>query len=109
YRAAATPIWDMEIHAAWILTPAVALRSRRDRALTLRQVTWQVHPILQDSADFDDPAFDGAMKEKVAPAPAVPGDMERAEARHHVVARSWIQAHRGHFARSPMASTRVSR
>jgi hypothetical protein len=40
-------------------------------------MTLQVHLIVQDAADFDDPPFfDRAMEEQVTPAPAMPGDME---------------------------------
>jgi hypothetical protein len=43
---------------------------------------------VQDSADFDHPIFGGAVEEEVTSAPTVPCNMERAEARHDLVARS---------------------
>jgi hypothetical protein len=43
---------------------------------------------VQDSADFNDSTFDDAIQEKVAPAPTVSGNVERAEAGHDVVSRS---------------------
>jgi hypothetical protein len=52
-----------------------------------RQVTLQVHPVVQDSTDFDHPLVDDAIQQEVPSAPSVPGDMERAEARHDLVAR----------------------
>jgi len=39
------------------------------------QVTLQVHLIVQDSADFNDPTFDGAVEEEVTSAPAMPCNM----------------------------------
>jgi hypothetical protein len=53
-----------------------------------RQVTPKVHLIVQDSADFDDPTFDGAVYEEVTSSPAVAHNMKRADARHNFVSRS---------------------
>jgi hypothetical protein len=52
-----------------------------------RYVALQAHLVVQDAADLDDPPFDDPIHEEVAPASPVPGDMERAEARHDLVAR----------------------
>jgi hypothetical protein len=51
-------------------------------------VTLQVHLIMQDSTDLDDPVMDDPIEEDVTASPAVPGDMECAEPRHDLVAGS---------------------
>ena len=51
-------------------------------------MTLQVHLIVQNSADFNDPTFSGAIEENVTAASAVSCDVERAEAWHDLVAIS---------------------
>jgi hypothetical protein len=51
-------------------------------------VTLQVHLIVEYPADFNDPAFHGAIEEKMATAPTVPSYMERAQARRDVISCS---------------------
>jgi hypothetical protein len=50
-------------------------------------VTPQIHLVVQDTTDFDDPAFDSPIQEEVTSRPTMPGNMECAEARHDLVAR----------------------
>jgi len=61
----------------------IATLARRKRQMTLK-----IHLIVQDSADFDDPSFDGAVYQEVASSPAVARNMKRADARHNFVSRS---------------------
>jgi hypothetical protein len=51
-------------------------------------VTLQVHLIVKDSADFNNPIFDGAVEQKVTSVPTMPCNMERAEPWHDLVSRS---------------------
>lgn len=46
----------------------------------------QVHAVAQDSAHFDDAPFGDTIEQKMTSTPAVPGNMERMEARHDLVA-----------------------
>jgi hypothetical protein len=60
-------------------SPCLSRLLRRTVILTLArrkgQVTLQVHLIVQDSADFNNPVFDGAVKQEVTAAPTMPCDM----------------------------------
>jgi hypothetical protein len=38
-------------------------------------MTLQVHLIVQDSADFNDPTFDGPVEQEVTSAPTIPCNM----------------------------------
>src|ERR1700674_4017260 len=46
----------------------------------------QVHPVVQDATDLNDPTLNDPVNQEVTSAAAVPGSVERADARHDVVA-----------------------
>ncbi len=52
-----------------------------------RQVTLQVHLVVKDAADLNDPPVDDPIQEDMTSAPAVAGNMKRSKARHDLIAR----------------------
>jgi hypothetical protein len=48
-------------------------------------MTQEVHPVVKDTADLDDPLFVAAVQNKMPPASAVTSYMQSAEARRNFV------------------------
>jgi len=62
------------------------------RSLSIGLTGWkllmapQVHPVVQDATDLNDLPLNDPVNQEVTSAAAVPGSMERADARHDVFA-----------------------
>ncbi len=49
-------------------------------------MTFYIHPVVQDAADFDLLPFARTIEDQVTAAPTMPGDMKSTEARQNLVA-----------------------